>query len=429
MSDEQVLAIRGLVRRFRAGANDLVVLDGVDLNIRAGEIVGLVGPSGSGKSSLLHAAGLLEEPTGGEVSLDGQSAWLLDDSGRTVLRRDGIGFVYQFHHLLPEFTALENAALPALIAGKAKEDAHADAGRLLEALGLGHRLDHRPSQLSGGEQQRVAIARALVNRPSLILADEPTGNLDPDTAASVFNELASMVRNEGTAALIATHNYELARYMDRVIGLSHGKLIEIDRNAPIEPQLMAGEKRSAYEPASDAKPKLYPWARFWAKQIDVHLYAMLLFALIGTLATFAGLNPQSLLWAVLALALLTFPAVDAMLLTASGGSLGRAIFRFRVQTRSGEKPSFGRAFSRALTCLFFGQGLWLGLVALLTNWASYTNLVEHGASLWDREAGTEVVHQGPKWWSWLLLVLLIGLWAGLIWLGTQPLEAPGIPLG
>ncbi|MBY0564471.1 MAG: ABC transporter ATP-binding protein [Hyphomonadaceae bacterium] len=222
---ELALRLSDLHRRFKTGETDLVVLDGVNLEIMPGEIVGLIGPSGSGKSSLLHAAGLLERPTGGEVWIDGVSAWALDDNGRTRLRREKIGFVYQFHHLLPEFDALENVATPALIGGASKREAHAASASLLERLGLGGRLRHRPAQLSGGEQQRVAIARALVNKPVLILADEPTGNLDPDTSAVVFAELLQTVRNEGAAALIATHNLELAKYMDRVMAIDHGKLV------------------------------------------------------------------------------------------------------------------------------------------------------------------------------------------------------------
>jgi lipoprotein-releasing system ATP-binding protein len=219
------LRLLDLRRSFKTGDADLVVLDGVNLEIMPGEIVGLIGPSGSGKSSLLHAAGLLERPNDGEVWIDGVAAWELDDNGRTRIRRENIGFVYQFHHLLPEFDALENVAAPALIAGRSKRDAHASGRVLLERLGLGGRLRHRPAQLSGGEQQRVAIARALVNKPVLILADEPTGNLDPDTSAVVFSELLDTVRNEGAAALIATHNLDLAKYMDRVMALDHGKLV------------------------------------------------------------------------------------------------------------------------------------------------------------------------------------------------------------
>jgi lipoprotein-releasing system ATP-binding protein len=224
MSD-LALRLYNLRRSFRSGDKELVVLDGLELEILPGEIVGLIGPSGSGKSSLLHAAGLLERPSDGEVWIGGESAWNLDENGRTRTRREKIGFVYQFHHLLPEFDALENVAAPALIAGRSKRDAHAAARALLERMGLGDRLHHRPAQLSGGEQQRVAIARALVNEPVLILADEPTGNLDPDTSALVFGTLLEAVREKGAAALIATHNLELARYMDRVMGLDHGKLV------------------------------------------------------------------------------------------------------------------------------------------------------------------------------------------------------------
>jgi lipoprotein-releasing system ATP-binding protein len=220
-----VLELIKLERQFKSGEQVLTVLHDLDLAIMPGEIVGLVGPSGSGKSSLLHAAGLLERPTGGEVRIDGTSAWTMNDDGRTEVRRHRIGFVYQAHHLLPEFDAVENVATPALIAGKSKAEAHADATRLLERMNLGHRLHHRPAQLSGGEQQRVAIARALVNKPLLILADEPTGNLDPDTSDVVFKALSELVRSEGAAALIATHNLELTRYMDRVMALDHAKLI------------------------------------------------------------------------------------------------------------------------------------------------------------------------------------------------------------
>ncbi len=222
---EAVLSIAGLERRYKSGAGELVVLNGVDLEIRAGEIVGLIGPSGSGKSSLLHAAGLLERPNAGEVRIDGASVWDQGDDARTQIRRNRIGFVYQFHHLLPEFDALTNVALPALIAGRKRREAEADAKRLLEIMGLAQRMRHQPAQLSGGEQQRVAIARAMVNKPILILADEPTGNLDPDTSSVVFAALSDLVRNQGAAALIATHNLELARYMDRVMALDHGKLV------------------------------------------------------------------------------------------------------------------------------------------------------------------------------------------------------------
>jgi lipoprotein-releasing system ATP-binding protein len=220
-----VLNITGLVRHYQSGETEIVVLDEVDLDVSPGEIVGLVGPSGSGKSSLLHAAGLLERPSDGDVHIAGASAWTLGDDARTEIRRTRIGYVYQFHNLLPEFDALDNVALPALIAGKTPKAARDEAARLLELMGLGARQHHQPAQLSGGEQQRVAIARALVNKPVLILADEPTGNLDVDTSKFVFEALADLVRREGAAALVATHNLELTRYMDRVMGLDHGKLV------------------------------------------------------------------------------------------------------------------------------------------------------------------------------------------------------------
>jgi lipoprotein-releasing system ATP-binding protein len=424
---ESVLALRGLVRRFKSGSTYLVVLDAVDLDVRPGEIIGLVGPSGSGKSSLLHAAGLLEEPSGGEVILAGSSGWELDDGGRTALRRDNIGFVYQFHHLLPEFTAIENVALPAFIGGRPERETNEEAARLLTALGLGPRLEHRPSQLSGGEQQRVAIARALVNRPLLILADEPTGNLDPDTSNAVFDALAQLVRAEGTSAIIATHNYELVRFMDRVIGLSHGKLVELDKSKPIEPQL-ASVPRSAPVDISDEKPKLYPWARFWAKQIDMTLQIAIVGGGLATLlleldrafnGTWGFAANAGLIGAFAAI--FSYPLIDALFVSNTGGSLGRAIFRFGVRKRNGERPSFGLALARAWTCLFFGQGL--GIVSLFTWWASYSNLSQFGASLWDRDAGTEVVHRGPAWWSWLVLAVLIVAYGSLIWFGTH-LETP-----
>ncbi len=220
-----VLSLRGITRRYRSGEHELVVLDGVDLDIAPGEIVGLIGPSGSGKSSLLHAAGMLEKPSGGDVRIAGASGWSLSDEARTEIRRNRIGFVYQFHHLLPEFDALHNVALPALIAGRPRREALAEAERLLGVMGLATRVHHQPAQLSGGEQQRVAIARAMVNNPLLILADEPTGNLDPNTSTIVFAALSELVRREGAAALIATHNLELAKYMDRVMALDHGKLV------------------------------------------------------------------------------------------------------------------------------------------------------------------------------------------------------------
>jgi lipoprotein-releasing system ATP-binding protein len=209
---------------FKEGEGTLEVFRDVTLAVQPGELVALVGPSGAGKSSLLHIAGLLEAPSSGEVLIGNQSASALPDSERTRLRRDTIGFIYQAHHLLPEFDALENVILPQRIAGKSRKTAETEAKRLLIALGLGERLDHRPSQLSGGEQQRVAIARALANHPKILLADEPTGNLDPRTSGGVFDALLALVRNEGVAALVATHNYELAGRMDRTLVLDQGKL-------------------------------------------------------------------------------------------------------------------------------------------------------------------------------------------------------------
>ncbi len=222
---QSILRLENVSRVYLSGSTALTVLDGVQLNISAGEIVGLIGPSGSGKSSLLHAAGMLERPSSGDVWIDGQSGWDLSDGERTSIRRNRIGFVYQFHHLLPEFDAIHNVALPALIAGRKRKEAMDEAERLLAVMGLSDRIYHQPAQLSGGEQQRVAIARAMINNPILILADEPTGNLDPDTSKVVFAALSDLVRNEGAAALIATHNLELAKYMDRVMALDHAKLV------------------------------------------------------------------------------------------------------------------------------------------------------------------------------------------------------------
>ena len=204
----------------------LEVFSDVSLALKQGEVVALVGQSGAGKSSLLHMAGLLEAPSSGDVIIGGADAASLPDAERTRLRRDTIGFVYQAHHLLPEFSALENVILPQLIAGKSKSVADAEARRLLDLMGLSQRLTHRPAQLSGGEQQRVAIARALANHPRVLLADEPTGNLDPRTAGGVFDALIRIVREEGTAALVATHNVELAARMDRTLVLHEGRLID-----------------------------------------------------------------------------------------------------------------------------------------------------------------------------------------------------------
>ena len=220
----EVLTVRGLQRSFQQGGVTIHVLRGVDLDIRQGEIVALLGPSGSGKSTLLQAVGLLEGGFEGSIRIGGEEAAKLDNDGRTRLRRDALGFVYQFHHLLPDFNAAENVILPQLIHGGTAEAARERADSLLTALGLGARLTHRPSQLSGGEQQRVAVARALANRPALVLADEPTGNLDEATADVVFGEFLSLVRGEGSAGLVATHNERIAAKMDRVLRLHEGVL-------------------------------------------------------------------------------------------------------------------------------------------------------------------------------------------------------------
>lgn len=223
-SDGAVLAITGLTRAFEQGGATIHVLRGVDLAVSAGEIVGLVGPSGSGKSTLLQAVGLLEGGFGGSIRIAGTEASQLDAAARTTLRRDALGFVYQFHHLLPDFTARENVVLPQLIHGATRDAADARADELLTALGLGPRLTHKPAQLSGGEQQRVAVARALANRPPLVLADEPTGNLDEGTADIVLAEFLRLVRQEGSAALVATHNERMAAKMDRIVRLHEGLL-------------------------------------------------------------------------------------------------------------------------------------------------------------------------------------------------------------
>ena len=219
-----VLAVAGLTRTFRQGGVDISVLRGVDLTVAPGEIVALLGPSGSGKSTMLQAVGLLEGGFEGSIRIAGEEAARLDNDARTRLRATTIGFVYQFHHLLPDFTAAENVVLPQLIAGRARRNATRRAEDLLSALGLGERFTHRPSQLSGGEQQRVAVARALANEPALILADEPTGNLDEATADIVLAEFLRLVRGQGAAALIATHNERLARRVDRVVRLHEGRL-------------------------------------------------------------------------------------------------------------------------------------------------------------------------------------------------------------
>lgn len=218
------LRLAGVRQTFYQGETKLEVLRGIDLTIHSGEIVALVGPSGSGKSTLLQIAGLLERAQEGDVEIVGTSAGKLSDDARTAIRRERLGFVYQYHHLLPEFSARENIVIPQMIAGKKKSDAIVRANELLASMGLSARGDHRPARLSGGEQQRVAIARALANSPSVLLADEPTGNLDPETAADVFKLLMDLVRNHGVGALIATHNPELAQRMDRVARLDGGRL-------------------------------------------------------------------------------------------------------------------------------------------------------------------------------------------------------------
>lgn len=228
MSDataEPGLRLDGIRKAFAQGGRTLNVLAGVDFRVEHGEIVALVGPSGAGKSTLLHVAGLLEAPDSGEIFVAGNQASKLSDDARTTLRRQTIGFVYQYHHLLPEFSALENVLLPQMIAGKARRHARDRAHELLGLVGLADRTGHRPAQLSGGEQQRVAIVRALANQPTILMADEPTGNLDPHTAGDVFDVLVDLVKNAGLAALIATHNYELAGRMDRTLRLEEGVIV------------------------------------------------------------------------------------------------------------------------------------------------------------------------------------------------------------
>lgn len=224
---EAALEVIGVVRTFRQAGASLDVLRGVDLTVASGEMVALVGPSGAGKSTLLQIAGLLEAPDDGDVVVGGHSSRSMNEQERTVLRRGQLGFVYQFHHLLPEFSAVENIMLPQMIAGVGRAVARKRAGELLGSVGLGERLSHRPARLSGGEQQRVAIVRAIANDPAILLADEPTGNLDPVTAGGVFDQLQALVRQTGLAALIATHNLDLARRMDRTLTLQDGKVVEI----------------------------------------------------------------------------------------------------------------------------------------------------------------------------------------------------------
>ena len=225
MSNE-VLSLKSIKRTFTQGKNQLNVLRGSDLTLIEGEVVALVGPSGSGKSTLLHIAGLLEKPDSGKIDICGEPCSNMDDDNRTRVRCHSLGFVYQYHHLLPEFTALENISIPQIIAGTSKKESRNRAAEMLEWLGLSERSTHRPARLSGGEQQRVAIGRALSNAPKLLLADEPTGNLDPHTADEVFDVLMRLARGAGLTALIATHNPQLASRMDRIITLDDGYLVE-----------------------------------------------------------------------------------------------------------------------------------------------------------------------------------------------------------
>jgi len=220
------LVLTNVHRHYGEGDKLVRVLEAANLTVNTGELVALVAPSGAGKSTLLHLSGLLESPQGGEVEIVGIKTSKLGDRGRTQLRRSTVGYVYQFHHLLPEFTALENVSMPQLIAGKSQQDADKRSMELLELLGIGNRATHRPAELSGGEQQRVAIARASANHPKVILADEPTGNLDPETSEIVFGALANLIKNEGAAALIATHNHDLARRADRIVTLKGGLVVE-----------------------------------------------------------------------------------------------------------------------------------------------------------------------------------------------------------
>ena len=222
-----ILRLDDVRRCFKQGPREITVLQGANADLMPGQAVALVGPSGAGKSTLLHIAGLLESPNSGRVILNGRDCAELSEAERTRLRRQSIGFIYQFHQLLPEFSALENVVIPQLILGKTRRAAEARARELLTGLGLGDRVDHRPAELSGGEQQRTAICRGIANAPTLLLADEPTGNLDPKTSEHVFRELIELIRSQGVAALIATHNLELASRMDRVLRLEDGKLIDV----------------------------------------------------------------------------------------------------------------------------------------------------------------------------------------------------------
>ena len=228
-SRRPILSVRNLHRSYKSGPKTLHVMTGADIDIYPGEMVGLIGPSGSGKSTLLHAAGLLEKPNAGEVFINGRECLKLPDDQRTAIRRETIGVVYQFHHLQKEFSALDNVAIPQMISGKSHNAAGAEAARLLGIMGLSERMHHKPSQMSGGEQQRVAIARAISNKPQVLLADEPTGNLDPTTSGNVFQSLFDLTRLEGVSALVATHNMGLTKYMDRVLTVRDGLVVPFQR--------------------------------------------------------------------------------------------------------------------------------------------------------------------------------------------------------
>ena len=228
-SGRPILSVRNLHRSYQSGSKTLHVLTGADIDIYPGEMVGLIGPSGSGKSTLLHAAGLLERPNAGEVFINGRECLKLPDDERTAIRRETIGVVYQFHHLQKEFSAIDNVSIPQMIAGVSHEAAEVESRRLIGIMGLSERGHHKPSQMSGGEQQRVAIARAIANKPQVLLADEPTGNLDPATSGNVFQSLFDLTRLEGVSALVATHNMELVKYMDRVLTVRDGLIVPFNR--------------------------------------------------------------------------------------------------------------------------------------------------------------------------------------------------------
>lgn len=227
MAQPTVIELKDVERHYAQGDRKLVILSGANFSLKRGEMVALVAPSGTGKSTLLHTAGLLERPDAGDVIVSGRSCGKLGDDARTAIRRNEIGFVYQFHHLLPEFSALENIVVPQMVKGLGRAEAGSRAAQLLDYMQIGHRANHRPAELSGGEQQRVAIARAVANAPQVLLADEPTGNLDPKTAHYVFDALEALVRQSGLSALIATHNFELAARMDRRVTLADGRIVPL----------------------------------------------------------------------------------------------------------------------------------------------------------------------------------------------------------